>query len=175
MSRVMSLDEKREFIQDHLYHELCCLLEATTVWQIYKNNQAGCDVSVAMDSAFIHARNLFVFFAPTKNDSKNDNSVKVTEFGPKSTYKSGIYSTWKVALNRHLFHLDVDRFKPTNQKNSGALQDKVKIFADEILRLWRLFENDPEAEKVKITVYCARLRAVEDARNTANERIVSLF
>lgn len=171
----MSSEEKKDFIENELYHELCCLLEAATVWQILKDGNAGCEVSIAMDSAFIHARNLFVFFAPTDEDKKNRNSIKMTDFGFNKTFKSRTYSDSKEAINRHIFHLNKKRLKPTNVKGSGHINEKVKLFADEILKLWQTFEEDDNLGSLKETAQNARLRAIQDARNTADGRIEPLF
>lgn len=171
----MTPTEKEEFIEKELYHELRCLLGAATVWQIYKKNGMGFDVIVAMDASFIHARNLFIFFAPTKEDKNNQNSIKVTEFGPSKPYTSRVYSTWKSALNRHLFHLNKKRLRPTNLKNSGHLNEKVEVFAKEILMLWKKLESDPDAVSFQAHLKAAREQAISDAKNDADGRIVPSF
>lgn len=94
------------FIEQELYHELRCLLGATTVWRSLKEDEAGFDVTVAMDSALIHARNLLIFFSSVE---KSSNSIRVTDFGIEKPYKSEIYSVWKEPLNRHLLHLNKRR------------------------------------------------------------------
>lgn len=170
----MSPEDKKEFIEDHLYHELCSLLEAEAFWQVLKDSRAGCEVSLVMESAFVHARSLFVFFAATKNDKENANSIKMTDFGIKM-YKSSIYSTSKEPLNRHLFHLNKKRLKPTNQNNSGNINEKVKIFADEILRLWEMFEEEKGLGELRSVAQEARLRALKDAHNTSKGRIASIL
>lgn len=168
----MSPDEKKRFIEKELYHELCCLLQATTFWKVLKDNGGGCEVSIAMESALIHARNLFVFFASTKGDKENDNSAKMTDFGPAKMYKTLVYSNSKEAMNRHLFHLDINRMKkPTNLKNSGHINEKVQVFADEILKLWKAFEQEDSLGELKSVAQEARLRAEQDARNTAESRV----
>jgi len=170
----MSPEDKKEFIEDHLYHELCSLLEAETFWQILKENHAGCEVSLVMESAFVHARSLFVFFAATKGDKENANSTKMTDFGLKM-YKSPIYSTSKEPLNRHLFHLNKKRLKPTNQNSNARINEKVKVFADEILRLWEMFEEEDGLGELGNIAKAARLRALKDARNTSEGRIASIL
>lgn len=170
----MSPEDKKKFIEDHLYHELCSLLEAATFWQVLKDSRAGCEISLVMESAFVHARNLFVFFAATKGDKENANSMKMTDFG-LNTYKSSIYSISKEPLNRHLFHLNKKRFKPTNRSNSGPINEKVKVFADEILRLWEMFEKEEGLGELGSVAKEARLLALKDARNTSVGRIASIL
>jgi len=171
----MTPNEKDIFIEKELYHELRCLLGATTLWQTYKKGEMGFDVIVAMDSAFIHARNLFIFFAPTKEDKNNKNSIKVMEFGLLKPYSSNVYSDCKEALNRHLFHLNKKRLNATNLKKSGHINEKVEIFAKEVLLLWERFENDAQSSQYHEALKAARVRAIEDARNDAENRIESIF
>lgn len=170
----MSPEDKKEFIEDHLYHELCSLLEAAAFWQVLKDNRAGCEISLVMESAFVHARNLFVFFAATKGDKENKNSMKMTDFGLKM-YKSSIYSTSKEPLNRHLFHLNKKRLTPTNQNDNGNINEKVNIFTDEILRLWEMFEEEDGLGELGKIAKEARLLALKDAYNTSEGRIASIL
>jgi|EndMetStandDraft_4_1072995.scaffolds.fasta_scaffold02414_12 hypothetical protein len=171
----MISEKLNNFIKQDLYHELRCLLGAATIWEIDKKQEAGFNVVVSMDSALLHARNLFIFFAPTKNDEANSNTLKVTAFGVKKEYDSQRYSVWKEALNRHLFHLDVNRMKPTNLKNSGHLNEQVIVFAQEILNLWKKFENDPDAIEFRDTLIAVRKRAIADAKNDTRNQIDPLF
>lgn len=170
----MSPEDKKKFIEDHLYHELCSLLEAAAFWQVLKDSRAGCEISLVMESAFVHARTLFVFFAATEGNKENANSMRMTDFG-LTMYKSPIYSTTKEALNRHIFHLNKNRLKPTNQKNSGHINEKVKIFADEILRLWEMFEEEDGLGELGSIAKAARLRALDDAHNTLEGRVASIL
>lgn len=170
----MTPEDKKKFIEVHLYHELCSLLEAATFWQILKESRAGCEVSLVMDSVLVHARSLFIFFAATKSDKENTNSIKMTDFG-LNMYKSSIYSTSKEPLNRHLFHLNKKRLKSTNKNKSGHINEKVKIFADEILRLWEMFEKEDGLGELGDVAKQARLRALQDAHNTSNGRIASIL
>lgn len=171
----MSPENKKQFIEQELYHELCGLLEAAAFWRILKDSGGGCEVSIAMESALIHARNLFIFFASTKGDKENKNSAKMTDFGLKM-YETRVYSDAKEAMNRHLFHLNINRMrKPTNLKNSGHINEKVQTFADEVLRLWKMFEKENGLDNLKSVAQDARLRAEQDALNTAESRVASIL
>lgn len=174
----MSQEQKENFIKKELYHELCCLLEAATFWQVLKDSGvAGCEISIAMDSALVHARNLFIFFASTKGDKENDNSAKMTDFGVPEMYQALIYSQSKDAMNRHVFHLDIKRMKkPTNlKKSSGHINEKPQRYADEILRLWEMFEKEDSLGELGAIAKAARLRAIDDAHNTSKGRIASML
>lgn len=167
----MTDDQKRVFLENELYHELRCLLGSATIWQIFKNKNAGYDVIVAEDSAFIHARTLFEFFTSKK---RNKNILRIVEFGP-SKYRSNIYAKWKSSLNRHLLHLNEKRLNPNNLKVNEHLNEQVDVFAREILRLWDQFENDPAATLFQPALRKVRERAIADAKNDAAGRIEPLF
>src|SRR5262249_14950370 len=124
--------EKSPFIRNELCHELRCLLGAVTVWEAFSKAQAGFDVVVAMDSAFVHARCLFNFFTL----EKGGNDVSVTEFGPASPYSSAVYDSWREPLNRHVLHIAKGRTTPTNVVSSGHLNQQVGAFGHEVLGLW---------------------------------------
>jgi hypothetical protein len=166
----MTPDEKLDFINDALYHELRCLLGATTVWRAFQEARAGFDVVVAEDSAFVHARCLLNFF--TSATSGND--LSIAEFVPKE-YVSPLYIQWKEALNRHVLHVGKGRMKPTNLKGGDHLSEQVEALAREVLRLWQQFETDPTASAYAVVLRAARERAIQDARNDAGERTNPLF
>jgi Fe-S cluster biosynthesis and repair protein YggX len=167
----MTDDQKQAFLENELYHELRCLLGSATVWQIFKKTNAGYDVIVAEDSAFIHARTLFEFFTSKK---RNKNILRIVEFGP-SKYRSSIYATWKPSLNRHVLHLNEKRLNPNNLKTDEHLSEQVEVFAREVLSLWKQFENDPEAASFRPILVRVRERAIADAKNDATGRIEPLF
>jgi hypothetical protein len=168
----MTLEEKSQFIREELYHELRCLLGATTVWKIFSNTEKGFDVVVAQDSVLIHARILFEFF-----DSRGENksTLRVDKFGVHD-YASQVYNQWKVPINNHLMHLDMRRLTPSNvKKKKGHLNEQLEELTKEILRLWARFESDPSAIDFREVLTEARLRAIEDAKNDAAGRIDPLF
>ncbi len=163
--------EKPGFISDSLYHELRCLLGAATVWQILKNHHAGFDVAVAMDSAFVHARNLFNFFT----EDQGGVDVSVTEFGPTDPYPSPVYDEWREPLHRHLLHIAKGRINPTNLHGTAHLKDQVLAFATAILDLWSQLQSDPAAAPYASLLADARARAIQDSINDAGTRIQPLF
>jgi|SRR5882672_9118146 len=173
----MSPEQKEKFIKEELYHELCCLLEAAAFWRVLKDSGiAGCEISIAMDSAFVHARNLFIFFASTKRDEENRNNIKMTDLGVKRLYKELAYSQSKDAINRHVFHLNKKRLDPINVKGSGPINDKVEVFADKILKLWEKFEKEEAlGDELRSVAQKARIRAIKDARNTADSKLAAIL
>lgn len=168
---VLTPAEKLNFIRSELYHELRCLLGAATVWRAFRESNAGFDVVVAMDSAFVHARCLFNFFTLRKSG----NDISVTEFGPANPYFSSVYKEWEEPLNRHVLHIAKGRMNPTNLGASSHLNEQVATFAREILRLWAELERDPAASIFSADVADARARAMQDATNDAGIRTSPLF
>jgi hypothetical protein len=166
----MTLEEKRRFIQTELCYELRCLLGAATLWQAFKDADAGFDVVVAQDSAFVHARCLFNFFTSTKSG----HDISIVEFGPEP-YESSIYEMWKEPLNRHVLRIAKGRAKPSNLKKGRHINEQILVFANEILRLWEQFETDPSASDYATNLSKARQCAIQDAANDANGRTKPLF
>lgn len=168
----MNTEQKELFLETELFHELRCLLGATTVWRIYFDNNAGFDVVVAQDSVLTHARTLFEFF-----DSRGENKkvLRVDEFGVRD-YSSQMYNQWKKAINNHVLHLDARRLTPNNMsKRKGHLNEQLEAFTNEILKLWIRFENDPKAARFHKILKDVRLKAIEHAKNDAFERIEPLY
>lgn len=163
--------EKANFIQEALHHELRCLLGAATVWQAFCEANAGFDVIVAMDSAFVHARCLFTFFT----EDKGGDDVSVTEFGPTAPYASSMYDEWREPLHRHVLHVAKGRTTPSNLKAAGHLNQQVMPFAQEILRLWGSLERDSSARVYRPALEEARKEAVRHAKNDAGVRTTPPF
>lgn len=105
---LMSNLEKTTFLKEDLYYELRCLLGAATIWQVYREDEQGFHVVVAMDSAMVHARCLFNFF--TRGSKRFD--IRVADFGCR-LFKSGLYDVWEEALHRHVLHISHKRLTPS--------------------------------------------------------------
>ncbi|MDZ4654952.1 MAG: hypothetical protein U1F44_03665 [Coriobacteriia bacterium] len=165
----MTIADKMLFIENDLSHELRCLLGAATIWKALKEADAGFDVVIAMDSAFVHARCLFNFFT-----SRGSNDISIVGFGPP-LYDSPIYEKWKEALHRHVLHVAKGRAVPTNLIDGAHLKNQVLAFAHEGLRLWRCFEADAAASKYADILKRAEVQALADARNDAGKRTTPPF
>jgi hypothetical protein len=149
----LDLKEKEEYINDHLFNELCWLLCAATEWSLQdqlKLEIGGYQVQVyAMDSAFLHARALFEFFAK-KKPSNNHYSCK--DFLPPGTIlnSSSYEDDWAGPLHRGAMHIR-DRSGPAPLKSAGVekeLKEMPVDFANEILSRWIEFERNLEACKI---------------------------
>lgn len=159
------------FVKEDIYYELRCLLGAATVWTAFSKQEAGFDVIVAMDCAFVHVRNLFNFFTCPKGG----NDVSMTKLGPEEPYESELYRVWKRSLNRHVLHISKGRGSPTNLKGGEHLNEQVLPFATEILQLWTRLEKDPAAATYTSALEKARRDAIQDAKNDARGRVEPLF
>lgn len=136
--------EKEDYIRQHLSNELRWLLCAATEWFVQQRlalGEVGYDVQVyAMDSAFLHARSLFEFFTQcTKPNHYGANSFL------SRPLTSNLYGDWCGPLHAFLMHAQ-DRSRPRKLKVAGgATKDLNQMpveFANEILRLWKEFENE---------------------------------
>jgi hypothetical protein len=132
------------YLRRHLANEIRCLLPAAAEWDAQKTmelNEAGYEVQVyAMDSAFVHARNLFEFFTEKTTEFHYGFDAYAVEKVQSKLYQKH----WKSPLHSHLMHAQdrtaTDRlpsFKESDQPK--PLQDMPVDFAREVVRLWRGF------------------------------------
>lgn len=139
----LNSNDKKDYIQEHLFNELRWLLCAATEWSIQDKlnlSDVGYDVQVySMDSAFLHARTLFEFFL--KCTSSNYYGADQFLSGPLT---SNLYTNdWCVPLHSFLMHAQ-DRSNPRQLNTASGLKDLNQMpveFAYEILRLWEEFEK----------------------------------
>lgn len=165
----MTVSQKRQFIERELGYELRCLLGAATLWQILKNEGAGFNVVIAMDSVFVHTRTLFNFFTKSKGQD-----ISISEFGP-SPYQSTLFDLWENPLNRHVLHISKGRANPINTQTSGHLNEQVVLFANEILNLWDKFALDPAATNFASVIKQTRADAIKAANDDAEGKITPIF
>lgn len=123
-----------------------------------------------MDSALLQARKFFEFF--THEPSPKDNYLTVRDFGLTATLKSPLYpEPWRTPINRWLMHLQ--RYRLTGGTN---LNRQVVNFANDILRLWDEFSNDPAMKDYKSRLDNVRKKAIDDAyHNAANFGYLPIF
>jgi hypothetical protein len=144
----LTLSQKDEYINVHLFNELRWLLNAATEWSIQDQlelNICGYDMQVyAMDSAFVHARALFEFFL----QSPNENYRRAFDFIGEKLTSPCYHANWSDPLQAHLMHLG-DRSKPGPLKTAAGdekdLNEMPVEFANEVFRLWMEFERKLEA------------------------------
>lgn len=140
------MDRKQltHYLEAHLGNEIRYLVAAATEWHAQKFmhlEEPGYEVQVyAMDSAFVHARNLFEFLTEKTTESHYGYDA----FGI-GKLKSKIYQKdWKSPLHSHLMHAQdrtATRMLTSYQRadQPKPLQDMPVDFAHEAVRLWRAF------------------------------------
>jgi hypothetical protein len=137
-----SQDEKKKYIEKHLFDELRYMLAAATEWSIQHQLNLeipGYEVQVyAMDSAFLRARVLFEFFVGKK---ESNHYCSHRQFGIElhSKYYTNDWSAndWSVPLHRNLMHAQ-DRSRPGKLNSPDGpkhLNEMPVYFAKEVLKL----------------------------------------
>jgi hypothetical protein len=166
--------DKEEYITAHLFNELHWLLHAATEWQIQEDlklNLVGYNMqNYAMDSAFLHARSLFEFFLGRTTNHYYGCDQFLGSTLVSADYTSGTNS-WKGPLHSHLMHAQ-DRSRPRQLQSPDGPKDLNQMpvyFANEILSLWKQFEQElgtsgkPEDKKLEQLARDKRKEAISNA------------
>jgi hypothetical protein len=143
-----------------LAYELRMLFGAVRICRLFDEFNVGNPVNYPKDSAYLHARNLYNFFAA---DTRND--AKVTQF-THHQFDLTLYRTWKDALHNHASHIKTSRHTPTNVHDREHLNKQPQKFADDIEKLWVdwiAHTTDPRLKaQLKDGLSAARLEAQDD-------------
>ncbi len=146
----MTKEESLNFIDKHLYNELRWLICAAASWKVVKDKgTAGFPshfIVFTMDSAFLHSRALFEFFTHTNPNSK-PNLVTYQNFNC-TRLESELYHNWMGPLHCYLMHIE-NRESSGNIIDGKHLNEMVFEFAVEIVRLWKEFSNQVDADYKK--------------------------
>ncbi len=139
---------KKEYLELHLYNELRWLLGAATEWSL--QDQLGLDIVgynvqvYAMDSACLHARALFEFFAV----GATPNHLSCADYiGHRLVSEK--YEKWKGTLHAFLMHAQL-RSNPRPLETANGVKDLNQMpveFGNEVLRLWTEFEKALETSQ----------------------------
>ncbi len=149
-----------------LRYELRMLLGAAKVCELFETTQMGNVVNYIKDSAYMHARNLYNFFAA---DTKND--AKVTQF-TNHKFDLIMYETWKDALHSHVLHIKSNRHTPTNIVNNTHLNTIIPVFAKNVTDLWQEWIDNTEQNELKETLIGALMTAQKEAQDDYNGMII---
>lgn len=117
---------------EDLEYELRMLLGSARLWRLFREREIGNPNNYFMDSAFVHARNLYNFF--TRKNKKYDGNIKA--YG-EELFSSKQYNDWEEALNVYVLHIKSSRRESSNKVGDLFLSDQVSNFADEIVTLWK--------------------------------------
>jgi hypothetical protein len=157
---------------EDLKYELHLLLGAAQIVEALeefnKNNPdtIGNLINYFKDSAYIHTRNLYNFFAA---DTKND--AKVTQYINNHLFNLALYQTWIGALHDHVLHIKTKRGDviKSNLINGKYLNEMVPCFASDIEQLWNVWVKiTPDATlktRLKNTLSEAQTCAKNDSEN----------
>ena len=141
---------------DDLKYELRLLLGAAKISKVLEKASTGNAVNYAKDSVYLHARNLYNFFA---SDTSND--ARVTQFTNHS-FDLSLYNLWIGALHDHALHIKTKRsYNVSNVVNGIHLNDTTQDFADDIKRIWTEWRD--------ITTDAAIKAQLTEALNTAEQ------
>lgn len=171
---------KSGYIRSHLCNELHCLLWAATEWSVQdklKRDIDGYHMDVyAMDSTFLHARALFEFFVKKQTGNHYSAEQFVGTVQP-----SDYYENWAYPLHSHLMHAQ-DRSRPRKLKSQDGEKDLNKMpvyFANEVLRLWKDFEEalckscDEQKRSLGDVARKVRQDAISSAERVVNSSIAA--
>jgi hypothetical protein len=175
MATKLSEEQLKRLIKDDLFYELKHLLCAATEWSAQeslvdchtaKMNQPCFHVKAyAMDSAFLHARNLYEFFTATiESIKKNEKWGTLTwqDFSGHAHQTSNKYDNdFRNDFHGRLLHLSRSRSTRTPIKN------EVTILAKDILQLWGGFAKKPGIEPYAIVLEEMQQKAINEAVHVA--------
>jgi hypothetical protein len=182
----LDTQEKIAYLRDHLSNELRWLLDAATGWAVQEQLNLrieGFTVQVyAMDSVFVHARSLFEFFARKPARRSNHYGVGAFVEGVTTLHSSLYHGGWSRELHRFVMHAQT-RCNPTMLQTVGGtdkpLNEMPVEFANEILRLWKEFEErlnnsgDLERQQLGALAREQRLNAINGASYVVKSEIAA--
>jgi hypothetical protein len=172
-------------IEEDLYHEVRFLLVGAANWvaaDAANRQVAGSPaetslpahlIVMSMDSAFLHARNLYEFFTTPRNVAQRRLGDRATwlTFNAAAPQRSTLYNQWRPVLHERLVHLSITRPNPVSASGAPlgatALNGEVLNFAQDVLNLWRAFEADPSVLAFKSPLEGARKQAIDQARQAS--------
>lgn len=144
---------------DDLAYELRMLFGAAKICQLFDEYNVDNPVNYAKDSVYLHARNLYNFFAA---DTGND--AKVTQF-TRHQFDLTFYRIWIGPLHDHASHIKTARHTPTNVINGEHLNEQTQKFADDIEKLWIDWINHTSDPSMKMRLKDAHDKARREAQD----------
>lgn len=177
MATKLSEEQLKHLIKVDLFYELKHLLCAATEWNAQeslvdfhppKMNQPCFHLKAySMDSAFLHARNLYEFFtATTESMKKNEKWGTLTwqDYSGHAIQTSNKYDKdFREDFHGRLLHLSRSR------STRAPIKDEVTILAKDILQLWVGFAKKPGMEPYAILLEEMQQAAVNEAIHVAGQ------
>lgn len=150
-------------IDEDLYNELRWMVVAAVTWLSPGSSARPRHLRVmAMDSALLHARSLYVFLSHQKRNHRYPNELVCGDFRVDSP-ASNVWPRLKDAVDARLFHIRADR--PT----SDPVKDELKPLVDDVLAMWKSFTKKLALSEPGLESRCtgALNKALDDADATA--------
>jgi hypothetical protein len=156
-----------DFLRGHVFNELRWLLVATTNW-VATNGTDDRGINhlrvMAMDSALLHARNLYEFWRGERNNVRKVFAAA----GPSSELYVADGERLRKALHRKLFHLDASReFEPLDAEDDH-LHERVEEIAHDVLARWDEWQASTGMSPFRDMMADVRRWSVDDAGAAAN-------
>jgi hypothetical protein len=170
-------EQLKQLIKDDLFFELKHLLCAATEWEAQellvdccppKMNQPCFHLKVyAMDSAFLHARNLYEFFTvPKQCIERNKKWGRLTwqDFSGDAIQTSDKYDEdFREDFHGRLLHLS------GNRSAKKEIKGEVTSLAKDVLQLWDGFAKKPGIEPYAMALNEKRREAIDEAVHVAQQ------
>lgn len=146
-------------------------LEAYDKKQTDDKDKVGNLINYFKDSAYMHARNLYNFFAA---DTKND--AKVTQYINTYLFDLTTYRQWIDALHDHALHIKTKRgtTSKSNVINGKHLNEMVPDFADDIKKMWQDWIDNTTNSTTRTELEDA-LKSAEESAESDAEKIMELL
>lgn len=126
--------DKERVIDEDLYNELRWMVVAAVTWLSPNRPGRPRHLKVlAMDSALLHARSLYVFLSRTKRNSQYSDEVVCGDFGVDPAPVGKVWPELKDGVDARLFHIRRDR------PIKDPVKDAVEPLVDDVLAMWKDF------------------------------------
>ena len=166
------IENKKDYLEEHLKNEVEWLLRAATQWHVERELDTGIGgfaVQVyAMDSTFVHARALFEFL--TQKETNNHHSCNQYSIKPLTSEK---YEKWKSPLHQKVMHMQErsssEKLASFGDKSGPKDLEEMPVdFAKETVRLWREFSqklktkaNEEELCTIANQILCDAIKSAQ--------------
>lgn len=162
-SQSLSRADMKQVIDEDLYNELRWMVVAAVTWLSSDGPARPRHLRVmAMDSALLHARSLYVFLSRQKRNPRYPNEVVCGDFRVDSP-AGNVWPRLKDAVDARLFHIRADR------STTDPVKDELKPLVDDILEMWKSFSKKLAISEPRLESRCtgALNKALGDADTTA--------
>jgi hypothetical protein len=166
MSASPDADDGHEYLNWHVYNELRWLLVSAATWAASEPQKLDHGVDhlavMAMDSALLHARNLYEFWNGDHGSIERVFGAR----GPRSALRAADGDDLKKALDRKVLHL-ATACEVTPHGDDDDLHKRVDEIARDVLACWDDWRDSATMAPYRQTMDRLRARAVNEATHAA--------